>query len=109
MTLAQFFWTDLNLDGTDRRYLDTMSLLYRTHVDKTLNNWIKPNAPQSGLASYRLSPPRKFSWWFRTTSNMDFLIGANTRLDHYDGVIKPRLKVTQEIDNKPEYYRQPWG
>ena len=25
-------------------------------------------------------------------------------MDHYDGVIKPLLKVTQEIENKPEYY-----
>jgi hypothetical protein len=40
------------------------------------NYWTRPNGPASGLAAFRLSPARKFNWWFRTTANRDFLIGA---------------------------------
>ncbi len=36
--------------------------------------WIRPEAPAYGKSIYRLSPPRKFSWWFRTTSDLDYLV-----------------------------------
>ena len=37
--------------------------------------WTRPGGPQNGLAVYRLSPARKFNWWFRTTANRDWLLG----------------------------------
>ena len=36
--------------------------------------WHRPGGPASGLTEYRLSPPRKFNWWFRTTAENDFLV-----------------------------------
>jgi hypothetical protein len=36
--------------------------------------WTRPSGPQSGLSVYRLSPPRKFNWWFRTTADNDRLV-----------------------------------
>ena len=42
------------------------------------NYWTRPNGPASGLAAYRLSPARKFNWWFRTTADRDFLVGGDS-------------------------------
>ena len=39
--------------------------------------WTRPNGPASGLSVYRLSPPRKFNWWFRTTADLSWLINAS--------------------------------
>ena len=39
--------------------------------------WTRPGGPSSGLSVYRLNPPRKFNWWFRTTANRDFLVGGD--------------------------------
>jgi hypothetical protein len=36
--------------------------------------WIRPAAPAYGKSIYRLSPARKFNWWFKTTSDVDYLI-----------------------------------
>jgi hypothetical protein len=47
--------------------------------------WIRPQAPSYGKSIYRLSPARKFNWWFRTTSDLDYLVNyrqaAITHLD----------------------------
>jgi hypothetical protein len=37
--------------------------------------WTRPNGPVSGLPVFRLTPPRKYNWWFRTTADRDFLMG----------------------------------
>jgi hypothetical protein len=42
------------------------------------NYWTRPNAPASGLTAFRLSPARKFNWWFRTTADRDFLLGGDS-------------------------------
>jgi len=42
-----------------------------------LDYWHRPGSDVSaGLAEWRLSPPRKFSWWFGTTADMPWLLGA---------------------------------
>jgi hypothetical protein len=41
------------------------------------NYWTRPNSPASGLPAFRLTPARKFNWWFRTTANRDFLLGGD--------------------------------
>ncbi len=33
-----------------------------------------PDGPSSGKAEWRLSPPRKFNWWFGTTSDLPWLL-----------------------------------
>jgi hypothetical protein len=39
-----------------------------------LDYWHRPNGPDSGNTAWRLSPPRKYSWWFGTTTDMSLLV-----------------------------------
>ncbi|HKE15620.1 MAG TPA: hypothetical protein VKB80_12170 [Kofleriaceae bacterium] len=39
-----------------------------------LESWHRPDAPALGKSEWRLSPPRKFSWWFGTTSDLPWLM-----------------------------------
>jgi hypothetical protein len=39
-----------------------------------LDNWHRPAGPESGQSEWRLSPSRKFNWWFGTTSDLPWLI-----------------------------------
>jgi hypothetical protein len=39
-----------------------------------LDSWHRPDAPALGKSEWRLSPPRKFSWWFGTTSDLPWLM-----------------------------------
>jgi len=85
--LAHFF----SADDSEKQlgYLSTFSALYKTAMDFSLPYWIRPTAPAAtvganggGMPAYRMSPERKFNWWFRTTSNLDWLIGNDTRFYH---------------------------
>jgi len=56
---------------------------YRTEAQKLLATakqvmafFIRPGAHAWGLSIYRLSPARKFGWWFRTTADLDYLLNA---------------------------------
>ena len=39
-----------------------------------LDSWHRPNGPASGQTEWRLSPERKFNWWFGTTSDLGWLL-----------------------------------
>ena len=39
-----------------------------------LEQWHRPGGPAIGKAEWRLSPPRKFNWWFGTTSDLPWLM-----------------------------------
>jgi len=39
-----------------------------------LDMWHRPDAPAAGKTEWRLSPPRKFNWWFGTTSDLPWLM-----------------------------------
>jgi hypothetical protein len=41
-----------------------------------LDYWHRPSGVSSGLPEWRLSPPRKFNWWFGTTSDMPWILGS---------------------------------
>jgi hypothetical protein len=41
-----------------------------------LDSWHRPNGPASGLSEWRLSPARKFNWWFGTTSDLGWLLDS---------------------------------
>jgi hypothetical protein len=43
-------------------------------AEQVIAYWIRPQAHDYGKSIYRLSPARKFSWWFRTTSDLDYLV-----------------------------------
>ena len=102
--LALAYYFSRQSGQPDISYLTPLSKLYHTQADKTFLHWIRPTAPASLLAAYRLSPPRKFSWWFRTTSNLDFLVGTDTSLNHFDGQTVPRLSLVQNMLGN-EFYK----
>jgi len=44
--------------------------------EKNLSIWHRPGAEVYGKAEWRLSPARKFNWWFGTTSDLSWLMTA---------------------------------
>jgi hypothetical protein len=43
----------------------------------SFENWHRPNGPASGKAEWRLAPPRKFNWWFGSTTDLAWLMKAS--------------------------------
>ncbi len=79
--LAYYF---SRVDGTpNASYLAAFSDLYKTQNEMTFRSWIRPDVAGSSDSVYRLSPPRMFNWWFRTTTNLDWLV-TNTRAETED-------------------------
>ncbi|MFT5756263.1 MAG: putative repeat protein (TIGR01451 family) [Alteromonadaceae bacterium] len=83
--LAYFF---SRIDNTPSLiYLNNFSELFKTSMELAFPRWVRPAAPsailgtyQGGKSVFRTSPTRKFNWWFRTTTNLDWLIGKDTPL-----------------------------
>ena len=72
--LAYFFTrADGNPSST---YLGRFNELLSS-ADAAFDHWYRPGGPESGLTVYRLSPPRKFNWWFRTTADIDYLVAGD--------------------------------
>lgn len=94
--MASAYYFSRQQGEANNEYLETMSKLYSTQMNLTFKHWMRTTAPALGYTAYRMSPPRKFSWWFRTTSNMDFLVGEDAKLNAYDGVSKPQLSLVQD-------------
>lgn len=86
-------------NACDDSYLVPLSKLYKTATEFTLPYWMRTAAPGVGLASYRLSPPRKFNWWFNTTSNMDFLLSKASVVNS-----EPNLIIQNESEFPENYY-----
>jgi hypothetical protein len=55
-------------------YLGRFEELRQTE-EAVFQYWTRPGGPAAGLAVYRMTPARKFNWWFRTTANRDWLLG----------------------------------
>ena len=72
--LAYFFTKQAG--SPSATYLGRMNELKDTG-QAAFNYWTRPGGPAAGLSVYRLTPARKFNWWFRTTANRDFLVGGN--------------------------------
>ncbi len=89
------YFYSCSLRQCNESYLRTISRLYHTAFIQNIPSWIRASAPSDVLSSYRLSPPRKFNWWFNTTSNSDFLLGNKTSLPIYKKAA-PLLSLTQE-------------
>ena len=43
-----------------------------------MDYWHRPFGPNATLAEWRLDPPRKFSWWFGTTLDIQWMM-ANAK------------------------------
>lgn len=98
LALAYFFSRASGTPNTS--YLRSFSDLYQTYSEVTLPNWTRPYAPESGLSVFRLSPPRKFNWWFRSTSGLDWLLGTNTVLETTAEASSAKLELTLTADRK---------
>jgi hypothetical protein len=42
-----------------------------------LANWYRPEGPTAGKAVWRITPARKFNWWFGTTLDLAWLLNAS--------------------------------
>ncbi|MBU0596957.1 hypothetical protein KKA94_02230, partial [Patescibacteria group bacterium] len=72
--ITAFAYHAANLNGgNSQKYWDgTMELLDCAEWNQ--DNWVRSSGPEHGLTIYRLNPARKFNWWFRTTSDLDYLL-----------------------------------
>ena len=65
-------WYFSNLLGAPEPALrDTALALYASY-DASVNHWIRPGGPASGLSAYRVSPWRKWSWEHRSSDGLAF-------------------------------------
>ena len=45
--------------------------------EANLDNWYRPEGPASGKSVWRLSPPRKFNWWFGATLDLAWMMAQS--------------------------------
>jgi len=81
------YFLNKNDPGARAGYMVNFGDLYKTAMEYSLPHWIRDSASSLKLGSllggkpvFRLAPPRKYGWWFRATSNMDWLIGSDIRV-----------------------------
>ncbi|GLX78203.1 hypothetical protein tinsulaeT_15430 [Thalassotalea insulae] len=94
-TFAAAYFASCALTQCDSNYLTVIAKLYNSVITYSFPYWIRTSAPDAGLSSYRLAPPRKFNWWFKGTANIDFLIEPETSLPSYKDSA-PLLTLTQQ-------------
>jgi hypothetical protein len=74
VTRAAWARTELGQDGSALRAVASDLLV---GCEYNLAEWHRPAAPSTvGKSEWRLSPGRKFNWWFGTTSDMTWLTTA---------------------------------
>jgi hypothetical protein len=73
--VARGAWARQELGG-DPSLLRTTAQQLLTGCQWNLNYWHRPSGPATGKAEWRLSPGRKFNWWFGTTSDLPWLMAA---------------------------------
>ncbi|MGD0001456.1 MAG: hypothetical protein ABSE21_15265 [Bryobacteraceae bacterium] len=79
-------------------YLVAFSDLYKTQVELTWPNWVRIDSAGSGASPYRLGPARKFSWWYRTTADIDWLVGNIPSLTESQDASGAKLQVVLAAD-----------
>lgn len=75
---AALAWADYFgawLGQRDSALQGTIATLYGTY-DLGVNFWIRPTAPQSGLAAFRVNPWRKWGWEHRTSDGLSWALAA---------------------------------
>lgn len=89
------YFSSCALGNCDDSYLTTIAKLYNSAITYTFPYWIRAAAPSAGYSAYRLAPPRKFNWWFKSSANIDFLIGEKVRIPLYKSTA-PELELIQK-------------
>jgi len=78
--VAALAWADYFgalLNQRDPALAADINALYATY-DRSVNFWIRPNAPASGLSAFRVSPWRKWGWEHRTSDGLSWALQATT-------------------------------
>ncbi len=71
--VARGAWAEKELGG-DPSGLRSAAEQLLVGCESNLDNWHRPGGPDVGKSEWRLSPPRKFNWWFGTTSDLAWLM-----------------------------------
>jgi hypothetical protein len=71
--VARAAWAQKTLGG-DASALSAGAADLIESCQANLANWYRPEGPSAGKAVWRLSPPRKFNWWFGTTLDLAWLV-----------------------------------
>lgn len=76
--LGAYFSKDIN---QAQKLKDITIKLLATH-DYTLDLWTRPtDYPGNGRPLYRVNPPRKYSWWFKNSGTLGWILGKKTELN----------------------------
>ncbi|HWN69130.1 MAG TPA: hypothetical protein VNM90_15935, partial [Haliangium sp.] len=73
--VARGAWAHAELGEDPEPLLDTTRELL-AGCRYVLDDWHRPDSVSSGLPEWRLSPPRKFNWWFGSTSDMPWIFSS---------------------------------
>jgi hypothetical protein len=73
--VARGAWAHAELGQDPEPLLDTTRELL-AGCRYVLDHWHRPGGVSSGLPEWRLSPARKFNWWFGSTSDMPWILSS---------------------------------
>jgi hypothetical protein len=74
--VARAAWAEKQL-GKDPSRLRATAAKLLEGCQWDFENWHRPKGVSSGKAEWRLAPPRKFNWWFGTTTDLAWLMKAS--------------------------------
>ena len=75
--VARGAWAKKSLGSSNTDLLAAADALVKACI-YSLDYWHRPFGPNATLAEWRLDPPRKFSWWFGTTLDIQWMM-ANAK------------------------------
>ena len=92
--IARGLWAKKKLGDTDTASLVSALNALSETIAYTFDKWTggTPSEP-----TYRLKPPRKFNWWFGTTSDLEWLITNNPAVVEPPSLPAPSLLQATEI------------
>lgn len=77
--VARAAWADAQIEGGESAALRAVADDLLTGCQYNLDMWHRPDAPETaGKSEWRLSPGRKFNWWFGTTTDLTWLLTAGS-------------------------------
>ena len=74
--VARAAWATKQVGG-DTAPLKTALGNLMTSCQHNLDSWHRPGGPAVGKSEWRLSPARKFNWWFGTTNDLTWMVRAS--------------------------------
>ncbi|HEY3285450.1 MAG TPA: Ig-like domain-containing protein, partial [Armatimonadota bacterium] len=92
IALGAYFTSDA---AQKARFVDAASSLLVSN-NYLLRYWTRPiGYPSNGAPLYRVSPPRKYNWWFKNTGAIGSLLGSLPDLpDPTQDLVPPTVSIT---------------